>query len=130
MFSDAAQTRTIERNTVTRFDLRDPFNLAALWIAEESDLFTERVEMERVSVSRGSHNLIAINQLAMTLKTLEVGYKGRVRTSRSDEFMLDIDSLYERCLTWADDFMPAARDEYNDLMAGEIDNAEIPAATY
>ena len=126
MFADAAQTRTIERNTVTRFDLRDPFNLAALWIAEESDLFDKRVEMERASVSRGSHNIIAINQLAMTLKTLEVGYKGRVRKGRNDEYMLDIDSLYERCLTWADDFMPAARDEYNDLMTGEIDNAEIP----
>ena len=126
MFADAAQTRTIERNTVTRFDLRDPFNLAALWIAEESDLFAKRVEMERASVSRGSHNIIAINQLAMTLKTLEVGYKGRVRKGRNDEYMLDIDSLCERCLIWADDFMPAARDEYNDLMTGEIDNAEIP----
>ena len=40
--------------------------------------------------------------------------------------MLDIDSLYDRCLDWTDDFMPAARTEYNDLMAGEIDNSDIP----
>ena len=126
MFADAAQTKTIERNTVARFDLRDAFNQAALWIAEESDLFKWRVEMERASVARSSYNIIAINQLAMTLKTLEVGYSGRVSKDRNDSYMLDLDSLYERCLTWADDFMPAAREEYNRLMAGEIDNTEIP----
>lgn len=126
MFADAAQTRAIERNTVTRFDQRDAFNLAALWIAENSDLFADRVEMERSSVPRSSQKIIAINQLSMTLKTLEVGYKGRVRKERNDEFMLDLDSLYDRCWTWADDFMPTARSEYNDLMAGEIDNSDIP----
>ena len=126
MFADAAQTRSIERNTVTRFDQTDAFNLAALWIAKNSDLFSGRVEMERASVARSSHNIIAINQLAMTLKTVEVGYKGRVSRDRNDSYMLDIDSLYDRCWTWADDFMPTARDEYNDLMAGEVDNSEIP----
>ena len=126
MFSDAAKTRSIERNTVTRFDLTDAFNLAALWIAEYSDFFGGRVEMERATVARSNPNTIAINQLAMTLKTLEVGYKGRVSKDRNDKLMLDIESLYERCLTWSDDFMPTARHEYNDLMAGEIDNADIP----
>ena len=126
MFADAAKTKTIERNTVTRFDRTDAFNLAALWIEENSDLFAGRVEMERASVPRSSHGIIAINQLAMALKTLEVGYKGRVTKPRNDEYMLDLDSLYERCLTWSDDFMPTARDEYDDLMSGEIDNSDIP----
>ena len=126
MFADAAKTRAIERNTVTRFDQRDAFNRAALWIAKNSDLFAGRVEMERASVSRHNRNIIAINQLAMTLRTLEVGYGGRVSSNRNDEYMLDIESLHNRCWTWADDFMPAAREEYSDLMAGEIDNADIP----
>ena len=126
MFADAAHTRPIERNTVAQFDQRDAFNLAAMSIAEESDLFAGRVEMNRSSVARSNHNIIAINQLAATLKTLEVGYSGRVSKDRNVGYMLDLDSLHERCLTWADDFMPAARDEYNDLMAGEIDNTEIP----
>ena len=126
MFADAAQTRTIERNAVTRFDQRDAFNLAALWIAENSDLFNGRVEMERTSVLRSSPNIIARNQLAMALKTLEVGYTGRVSRDRNDEYMLDLEALYERCMDWSDDFMPAARYEYNDLMNGEIDNSEIP----
>ena len=126
MFADAAQTRTVEQNTVTRFDQTNAFNLAALWIAEESDLFAGRVEKERASVARSSHNIIAINQLAMTLKTLEVGYRGRVSKGHNDEYMLDTEPLFERCLVWADDFMPTAREEYNDLMAGEIDNSDIP----
>lgn len=126
MFADAAQTRSIERNTLTRFDQRDAFNHAALWIAENSDLFAGRTEMERPSVARSSHNIIAINQLQASLKTLEVGYQGRVSKDRNSDYMLDLESLYERCWTWADDFMPAARAEYNDLMAGEVDNSEIP----
>ena len=126
MFADAAKTKIIERNTVTRFDQRDAFNLAALWIAEESDLFAGRVEMERASVPRSSRSIIAINQLAMTLKTVEVGYMGRVRKERNDSYMLDLESLFHRCWTWADDFMPAARDEYDNLMVGEVDNSDIP----
>ena len=126
MFADAALTRTIERNTITRFDRRDAFNLAALQVAEESELFRGRVEMERASVSRSSHCIIAINQLAMTLKTLEVGLPGRVSKDRNDSYLLNLESLLARCLEWADEFMPAARDEYNDLKVGEIDNSDIP----
>ena len=127
MFADAAQTKTIERNVVARFDLRDPFNLAALWLEENSDLFVGRVEMERASVPHTSESIIAINQLSLTLKTLEVGYKGRVSKDLSDQYMLALDDLYERCWTWSDEFMPSARDEYEWLMAGDIDNSEIPA---
>ncbi len=126
MFADAAQTKTIERNTVARFDLRDAFNLAALWLEEHSDLFVGRVEMERASVPRTSTNIIAINQLAAALKTLVVGYKGRVSKDLNESYMLNLEELYELCWVWADDFMPAAREEYDGLMAGEIDNSEIP----
>ena len=126
MFADAAKTKTIERNVVARFDLRDPFNLAALWLEENSDLFVGRVAMERASVPHTSDSIIAINQLSLTLKTLEVGYKGRVSKQISDEYMLALDDLYERCWDWSDDFMPAAREEYEWLMSGDVDNSEIP----
>ena len=126
MFADASRTKTIERNTVTRFDLRDAFNLSALWLEENSDLLNGRVEMERASVPRTSENIIAINQLAATLKTLEVGFKGRVSKDLNEKYLLDSDDLYERCWMWADDFMPAARADYEGLMGGEIDNSDIP----
>ena len=126
MFADASKTKTIERNTVARFDMRDAFNLAALWLEEYSDFFVGRVEMERASVPRSSECIIAINQLSATLKSMEVGYSGRVSKEANDRYMLNLDDLYEQCWTWADDFMPAAREEYEGLMAGEIDNSEIP----
>ena len=126
MFADAARTKTIEHNTVARFDLRNAFNLAALWLKESSDLFIGRVEMERASVPQTSERLIAINQLAATLKTLVVGYRGRVSKDTNDKYMLNLDDLYKRCWVWADDFMPSARKEYEGLMAGEIDNSDIP----
>ena len=126
MFADAAQTKPIEANVVAQFDLRDPFNLAALWLEENSDLFGGRVEKERASVPRTSECIIAINQLSATLKTVQVGYRGRVSKDLSDQYMLTLDDLNERCWTWSDDFMPSAREEYERLVAGEIDNSEIP----
>ena len=126
MFADAAQTKAIEANVVARFDLRDPFNLAALWLEENSGLFAGRVEKERASVPRTSECIIAINQLSVALKTLEVGYGGRVSRDLSSQYMLALDDLTERCWTWSDDFMPAAREEYEWLLAGDIDNSDIP----
>ena len=126
MFADAARARPIEANTVTLFDQHDAFNITALRLEEESMLFNKRVEMNSASVARKNPNIVSINQLARILKILEVGYGGRVRKERNDAYMLELDSLYERCLEWSDDFMPAARDEYNDLMSGEIEDSEIP----
>ncbi len=126
MFTDASKTKPIEANTVTRFDKRDAFNLAAVWLAENSELFADRVEMERTTVQRSSQCLISINQLAKVLKTLEFGYKSRVSKDRNEELMQSLDALHERCLAWADGFMPAARQEFNDLLTGDIANEEIP----
>ena len=126
MFVDASQTKRIEAHTVTRFDQRDAFNLAAMWLSEHSRLFAGRVEMEKSSVPRSNRNLIAINQLAATLKTMEVGYGRRISRDINDSHMLNLDALYKRSLNWADDFMVAARDEYRQLVSGEVHNSEIP----
>ena len=126
MFVDASKTKRIEGNTVTRFDQRDAFNMAAVWLAENSRLFSGRVEMERSSIAASNPNLIAVNQLAATLKNLDVGYGRRVSRDLNNFYMRDLDSLYRRCQVWSDEFMPAARDEYSDLASGQIDNVEIP----
>ena len=126
MFVDASQTKRIEGNTVTRFDQRDAFNRVAVKLAESSRLFKGRVEMERASVARTNRNLLAINQLAAILKILEVGHRGRVSRDKNDFFMRDLDGLYKRSLEWADNFMPATREEYEGLLLGKIDNSEIP----
>ena len=126
MFVDASKTKRIEGNTVTRFDRRDAFNRAAVWLAENSLLFRGRVEMERSSIAASNPNLIAVNQMAATLKNLDVGYGRRVSRDLNDFYMRDLDSLYRRCQVWSDEFMPAARDEYSDLASGQIDDVEIP----
>ena len=126
MFADASKTKPTEANTVTRFDERDAFNLTAMRLSDHSTLFGGRVEMERTTVRRASECLVAINQLAADLKTLEVGYSGRVSRERNDDFMLELNGLNERCRTWADEFMPAARQEYDGLVSGQIDNLQIP----
>ena len=126
MFADAAQTKTIERNTVAVFDRRDAFNRAAEQLLEISELLAGRVEMERASVARNSPNIVSINQLSSTLKTVQVGISGRVSKTVNDECFSNLDELVDRCWIWSDEFMPAARQEYDELLSGEIDNSQIP----
>ena len=125
MFVDASKNKRIEGHTVTRFDQRDAFNLAAVWLANNSRLFGGRVEMERSSTASSSHYLLAVNQLAAILKSLDVGYGRRVSRDLNDAYMHDLDGLYERCRIWSDEFMPVAREEYSGLVSGDIDNSEI-----
>ena len=127
MFVDASKTKRIEANTVTRFDQRDAFNLAAMHLSNESKLFGGRVEMERTTVPRSSHSIIAINQLAEILKKLDVGHSRRISRQYNTAHILDINELHQRCLIWADEFMPAARREYASLLSGEVKNSEIPS---
>lgn len=126
MFADAAQTKTIETNTVARFDWREAFNRAAEQLGEISEFLGGRIERERPTVARSSPNIIAINQLAATLKVVEVGIKGRVSQELNNQYLTSVDELVDRCWAWSDEFMPAAREEYDNLLSGDLDNFEIP----
>ena len=61
--------------------------MAALWLEENSNLFVGRVEMERASVPRSNECIVAITQLSATLKSLNVGYSGRVSKEANDRLM-------------------------------------------
>ena len=126
MFADAAQTKTIETNVVARFDWREAFNRAAEQLGEISEFLGGRIERERPTVARSSPNIIAINQLATTLKVAEVGIKGRVSQELNNQYLTSVDELVDRCWAWSDEFMPAAREEYDNLLSGDLDNFEIP----
>ena len=127
MFTDASRTKRPEANVVTRFDKRDPFNLAAMHLVEKSELFGGRVEMDSTTVSRSSQALISVNQLAQALRVMAVGYGSRVSRIQSELYMQDLDALYKTCLDWSDKFMPSARWEYDGLLLGNIGDEEIPA---
>ena len=126
MFADASKTKRIEANVVARFDKRDPFNLAAMHMVDESKLFGGRVEMDATAAARGSLSLISINQLAHALRVMKVGHRSRVSRGQSDLYMQDLDSLFESCLAWSDNFLPNTRWEYAEIVSGGIKNEEIP----
>ena len=125
MFSDAAKTKPIEAITRARFDDRDPFNLAAAEVMEQSEFLRDRIDMERSTVARTAPYLLSFNQLAVVLKTLVVGYGGRISRIRNEEFLADYESVIKRGLEWADDFMPSSCEEYDNLLNGDVEASEF-----
>lgn len=118
MFSDAAKARPIDALTKSRFDARDPFNRAAEVAMNGCALLNGHVEMERSTVSTTSDKLISYNQLATLLRTLLVGYYGRVSKQKALE--LDVSSeLISNPAERFFAFLTRARDEY-----GRLANAE------
>ena len=127
MFADAAKTKPIEAVTRARFDDRDPFNLAAYEVAEQSELLRGRIDMERNAVARTSPNLLSFNQVATTLKTLMFGYYGRVSRVRRLEIEADHEPMIKLGVEWADDFLPTTCNEYEELLKRETeDDSLIP----
>lgn len=126
MFVDASKTKPIERNAVAQFDWRNAFNSAADQLLGISEFLGGRVEMQRATLTRNSTDIITINQLSETLKIIDVGINGRVSKERNEEHLANVDELVDKCWVWSDEFMPAARQEYDALMSGEVDNDDIP----
>ena len=123
MFRDLAETKNIDAATKTRFDDRDPFNRAAVELVElgRSHLLANRVEMERTIVGRRSNDLLAVNQLARCLKVLKYGYGGRASRERIREAQYHYGELVDAGIAWADEFLPSARKEYEELMSIELE---------
>ena len=123
MWADLAKTRPPDATTKTRFDGRDPFNRAAVELVESgrSTLLADKVEMERTTPGRTSNDLLAVNQLAKCLKVLKYGYGGRASRDRIREAEQNYEELIDVGLEWADDFLPSARKEYEELMSIETD---------
>ena len=117
MFSDAAKARPIDALTKSRFDARDPFNRAAEAAMNSCALLNGNVEMERSTVSGTSDKLISYNQLAVLLRTLQVGYYGRVSKQRA----LELDASAELISKPGERFfafLTKTREEYERLASG------------
>ena len=126
MFADMAKQRNMDAVTKARFDKRDPFNEAAEEAMTRSRWIGKYVEMDRSTIARTSDKLIAFNQLATNLKTLEFGYFGRVSQIRLQEAANDLQRIIYEGVKWIDDFLPKAREEYDELSRLNIDPAYIP----
>lgn len=125
MFADAAKTKPIEAITRSRFDDRDPFNLAAFEVMAQSEFLRDRIEMERSTVSRTAPYLLSFNQLATVLKTLVVGYGGRVSKVRNEEYLADYEPVIKLGIEWADDFLPDSCEEYESLLSDDVEASEF-----
>lgn len=121
MFADLAKTRNIDATTKTRFDDRDPFNRAAVELAEKglSTVLTDRVEMERTTPLRASNDLLAVSQLARCLKVLRYGFGSRASRDRLREADNHYQDVIDTGITWADEFLPSARQEYEELCSAD-----------
>lgn len=127
MFSDLAQTRPISGEAKTRFDDRDPFNRAAVELVEfcRSDFLANKVEIERPTPAPSGDYLLSINQLARCLKILQYGYGGRANRDRLLELQRSYDMLVDYGLYWADEFLPASREEYEELQSDEQEKGYV-----
>ncbi|MCY4537691.1 MAG: hypothetical protein OXE52_05600 [Chloroflexi bacterium] len=128
MFADLAKTRNIDATTKTRFDNRDPFNRAAVELVEKglSTLLTDRVEMERTSPVRASNDLLSVSQLARCMKVLLYGFGSRASRDRIREAENNYQELIDTGITWADEFLPRARKEYEELCSIELESDYLP----
>ena len=128
MFADLAKTRNIDATTKTRFDNRNPFNRAAVELVEKglSTLLTDRVEMERTSPVRASNDLLSVSQLARCIKVLLYGFGSRASRDRVREAENNYQELIDTGITWADEFLPRARKEFEDLCSIELENNYLP----
>ena len=126
MFSDAAKAKVQEPNTRAIFDRQDPFNVAANQIMQDSELLRSRVELERSAVSQTSTRLISINQLATALKTLQFGYYGRASRGKNAQLLNDPAPIVNAGSEFFDEFLPAAVEEFDRLLNGELATEDIP----
>ena len=131
MFSDLAEHRPIDKATKTRFDDRDPFNLAAIELAgvdgkpASSEILIGRVEIERSTPLRNSENLLSLNQLARCLKILRYGYGGRSSRDRIIEARQELGKIVDEGIAWVDSFLPNARKEYEALCSIELEDGYV-----
>ena len=130
MFADLAKTRNIDATTKTRFDDRDPFNRAAVEIAEKglSALLTDRIEMERTTPLRGSNHLLSVSQLSRCLKVLQYGFGSRASRDRIREAQSNYQDLVDTGISWADEFLTSAREEYAALSALNLEEDFLAAS--
>lgn len=89
MFSDMnSHQKRVSGSINIAFDSRDPFARAARSLANSHPLLKGRVEDLRPSVRAQSDKLYTLKAVYDTLKTLQVGVGGRVRTTPTEKVII------------------------------------------
>lgn len=125
IFADLAKNRPADPITVSRFDARNPFNMAAFELMEHP-LLAGKIETERSRLNSSSPYMATLNQFANNvLKILEVGINGRVsKKVVAGRKAKDIASRGQQFL----DDMVRARPELAQLAGGQTTVADLRSA--
>ena len=122
MFADLAKNRPADPITVSRFDARNPFNMAAAELMEHP-LLNGKIDTERSRLNSSSPYMATLNQFANNvLKVLEVGINGRV--SKKVLAGRKARDIADRGRMFLDDVV-TARPELAQLAAGQTTVADL-----
>ena len=130
MFATMALSKAIDRNTQQQFDSSNPFNNAASYAMQNSEILDKgaRVDASRQSLQRASDEFVTHNDLKDISIALTFGVPVRqprqtqLKYHRSQD---EQNKLYERILVFLDEFLPECNQQLADLKGGDIPLAHI-----
>ena len=130
MFATMALSKAIDRNTQQQFDSSNPFNNAATYAMENSDLLDRgrRVNTQRQSLHRTSDEFVTHNDLKDIAIALTFGVPVRAPRQTQIRYHRAVDQqekLYETIKVFLDEFLPECNQQLSDLMGGDIPLAHI-----
>ncbi len=130
MFATMALAKAIDRNTQQQFDSSNPFNNAAAYAVQNSEMLDngKRVNTQRQSLQRASDEFVTHNDLKDIAIALTFGVPVRapsqtqIKYHRADEQQ---EKIYENIKMFMDEFLPECSQQLSDLRAGDIPAAHI-----
>ena len=130
MFATMALSKTIDRNTQQQFDSSNPFNNAAAYAVQNSEMLGcgKRVNTQRQSLQRASDEFLTHNDLKDIAIALTFGVPVRapsqtqIKYHRIDEQQ---QKIYESIRLFMDEFLPECSQQLADLRAGDIPAAHM-----
>lgn len=121
MYADVSHIRVPDAVTVATFNKRDPFNAAALELAETHEALKGLVDMERNTLARASGALVALPQLASVLRVLFAGIGGR---TTAEVRTLTARPIVERGRAFFDDMLETS-DALRAVSQGEVSASDV-----
>ena len=130
MFATMALARAIDRNTQQQFDSSNPFNNAAAYAVQNSEMLAhgQRVNTQRQSLQRASDEFVTHNDLKDIAIALTFGVPVRAPSQTQIKYHRTADQqnkLYENMKMFLDEFLPECSQHLSDLRAGDIPAAHV-----
>ena len=127
MFAWLANNKPIDANTKRQFDTSNPFNNVADLIAEQSSLLADRVGRNRAKTANASEWLLTVPEIAELVVVTNLGYGTAATLSlqRSQRPQPIQDAMYQRTMTFFDEFLPKVHPVIRDILDNKVPNPHI-----